>query len=296
MQSKLNYHHLHHFWVVAKQGGLTAAAAHLGVTVQTLSAQMRDLERALGVELFRPQGRRLVLTEAGAAAMQEADHIFALGEQLPARVRASVQSPPLHFRVGITDGLDKLIVRRSLEPVLGAPRLRILCHEGELPELLGEMAVHRLDAILCDRPPANDPALRLGCHLLSDNPILWHAPARWHAALLADFPGSLAQVPVLLPSRHAAVRDRIDAWLEREGIQPNLAGEFEDSALMATFAAGGMGVFPAPALAVDPTVPLTGLQSGGPCGDVREQVYVLHTQRKVLHPLVQTLVSTPQRL
>jgi LysR family transcriptional activator of nhaA len=60
------------------------------------------------------------------------------------------------------------------------------------------------------------------------------------------FPHSLAVVPVLLPTDHAAMRARIDHWLERERIRPRIAGEFEDSALLSTFAATGMGVMPAP--------------------------------------------------
>lgn len=34
-------------------------------------------------------------------------------------------------------------------------------------------------------------------------------------------------------------------WFEREAIRPRVVGEFEDSALLKTFGASGMGVFPA---------------------------------------------------
>ena len=50
--------------------------------VQTVSTQVRELERALGHALLKPAGRGLVLTEAGRAALQQADHIFQIGEQL----------------------------------------------------------------------------------------------------------------------------------------------------------------------------------------------------------------------
>ncbi|NCV59636.1 MAG: LysR family transcriptional regulator, partial [Betaproteobacteria bacterium] len=71
----LNYRHLYYFWVVAKEGGITRAADKLGMAVQTVSAQVRDLERALGYALLKPAGRGLVLTDAGLAAMQQADQI-----------------------------------------------------------------------------------------------------------------------------------------------------------------------------------------------------------------------------
>ena len=59
------------------------------------------------------------------------------------------------------------------------------------------------------------------------------------ASARRDFPRSLARVPVLLPTAHAAVRPRIDQWFERQGLRPLVVGEFEDSALMAVFAARG---------------------------------------------------------
>ena len=48
---------------------------------------------------------------------------------------------------------------------------------------------------------------------------------------------------MLLPTAHSAARDRIDLWFERLNIKPRVVGEFEDSVLLATFGAAGMGVF-----------------------------------------------------
>ena len=43
----LNYRHLYYFWVVAKEGGMVKAAERLGMAVQTVSTQVRELERSL---------------------------------------------------------------------------------------------------------------------------------------------------------------------------------------------------------------------------------------------------------
>ena len=72
MKSQFNYKHLYYFWVVAKEGGITKAADKLEMAVQTVSSQVRELERSLGYSLLKPAGRGLVLTEAGLAAMQQA--------------------------------------------------------------------------------------------------------------------------------------------------------------------------------------------------------------------------------
>ena len=43
-----SYRHLYYFWVVAKEGGVARAATRLGMAVQTVSAQVKELERTLG--------------------------------------------------------------------------------------------------------------------------------------------------------------------------------------------------------------------------------------------------------
>ena len=55
----LNYRHLYYFWMVAKQGGFARAAERLDMAVQTISAQVRDLEKSLGHQLLKPAGRGL---------------------------------------------------------------------------------------------------------------------------------------------------------------------------------------------------------------------------------------------
>ena len=49
MRTPFNYKHLYYFWVVAKEGGITRAADKLDMAVQTVSAQVRELERSLGL-------------------------------------------------------------------------------------------------------------------------------------------------------------------------------------------------------------------------------------------------------
>ena len=291
MSQSFNYRHLFYFWVVAKEGGIARAAERLDMAVQTISAQVRELEKALGVSLLRTEGRNLVLTDAGVAALHEADHIFALGELLPVRVREAASGQTLRLNLGISDGIAKLAVHRLLTPVLDEPHLRLLCHEGEFQPLLGELALHKLDAVLADRAAPPNPALRTTSQLLGTSAIAWYAPSIWAEAAANNFPHSLAVVPVLLPTDHAAMRARIDHWLERERIRPRIAGEFEDSALLSTFAATGMGVMPAPVSLGEHLATTHGLVQVGTTPDVQEQFHLIYSARKVMHPLLTRLLE-----
>lgn len=292
MSQYFNYRHLYYFWVVGKEGGLTRAAARLGMAVQTLSTQVRELERALGYALLKPAGRGLALTEAGFAAMRQAEQIFQLGERLPDLVRDAVQGQGVRLTVGLSDGLPKLAVRRMLQPVLSDAALRLQCHEDEFDELLADLALHRLDIVLADRAALPNPNLKVYSHPFGTSTLSWYGTPALAEVAGRDFPRSLADVPLLLPTTHSAVRARLDLWLEKVGVRPRVVGEFQDSALMKTFGAGGMGVFPAPELVWQDLEAMYDVQQIGRCVGVEEHFFLIGTEKKVLHPLVQRLLQT----
>ncbi|HTH09911.1 MAG TPA: LysR family transcriptional regulator, partial [Acidovorax sp.] len=214
MGPDFSYRHLYYFWVVAKEGGMARAAERLGIAVQTVSTQVRELERALGYALLKPAGRGVALTEAGFAAMRQAEQIFQLGEQLPAALRDAVGSSAVRLVVGISDQLPKLAVKKLMQPVMQEPNLRLLCLVDEFEDLLGDLALHRIDVVLADRAAPPNPNLKIYSHSLGTSALGWYAPAPLYAAARRGFPHSLANVPVLLPTTHAAVRTRLDQWFE----------------------------------------------------------------------------------
>jgi LysR family transcriptional activator of nhaA len=291
MSPGFSYRHLYYFWVVGKEGGIARAAARLGMAVQTVSTQVHELERSLGYALLKPAGRGLALTDAGTAAMRQAEQIFQLGEQLPALVRDAVSLPSVRLAVGIPDGLPKLVVRSLMQPVIEEPHLRLLCHEGEVEDLLADLALHRLDVVLADRAAPSQPSVRVYSHSLGSSAVAWYAPRSLAATARRGFPHSLAHVPVLLPTTHAAVRAPIDQWFERHGVLPRLVGEFQDSALLKTFGAGGMGVFPAVAMVHDELIARYDVKRVGPCDGVEAHFFAINTERKVNHPLVQHILK-----
>lgn len=291
MNTSFNYKHLYYFWVVAKEGGISRAANKLDMAVQTVSAQVRELERSLGYSLLKPSGRGLVLTDAGIAAMKQADQIFQLGENLPGLVRDAVSAPTVRLAVGISDGLPKLVVHRLLRPVIPEPHLRLLCHEGEFDELLGDLALHRLDVVLSDRPAPNNPNIKLYSHSMGSSTIAWYGSADMVHAAGKNFPRSLADVPVLLPTAHTAVRARLDVWFEQRAIRPRIVGEFEDSALLNTFGASGMGIFPAAEWTHENLLANHAVHRLAACEGIREHFFAIGTEKKVQHPLVQRLLQ-----
>lgn len=299
MTIPFSYRHLYYFWVVGKEGGMSRAADRLGMAVQTVSTQVRELEQALGCHLLKPAGRGLALTEAGLAAMRQADQIFQLGEALPELVREATQAPSVRLAVGISDGIPKQAVWHLLAQVRSEPRLRLLCHDGEFPDLLGELALHKLDLVISDRPAPSSPGLRFYSHPVGSSPVAWYAaPALARKARTAiRRTGALAQalggpdLPVLLPTGHGVLRARLDQWFERAGVHPHPAGEFEDSALLETFGASGMGVFPSATLFEADRTARHKVERIGDCDGVEEQFFAITPHKKVEHRLVRRITG-----
>jgi LysR family transcriptional activator of nhaA len=290
MSTPFNYKHLYYFWVVAKEGGISKAAQKLDMAVQTVSAQVRELEKDLGCELLKPAGRGLSLTEAGMAAMQQADQIFQLGEGLPNLVRDAATTPGVRLWVGISDGLPKLVVHRLLQPIINEPRLRLLCMEGQFNDLLGNLALHKLDMVISDRAAPSNPNIKLYSHALGSSNIAWYGTAALLTKSSKPFPHNLSELPVLLPTAHTAMRDRLELWFEQHQIKPHVVGEFEDSALLKTFGASGMGVFPAAESVQEELMSHYAVQRMGSSTGVTEHFFAIGTEKKVQHPLVQRLL------
>ena len=291
MSLAFNYRHLYYFWVVAKEGGMSRAATRLDMAIQTVSAQVRELERDLGCQLLKPAGRGLALTEAGVVALQQAEQIFQLGESLPELVRGAAQVQAVRLTVGIADGLPKLVVQRLLQPVLAAPGLRLVCHEGEMADLLADLALHRMDVVLSDHPAPFNPHLKVHNHPLGASAMGWYAAPYWWEQAQDGFPASLNRVPVLLPTTHSTVRRPLDQWLIQHRLRPRVVGEFEDSALLETFGGSGLGVFPAALSVQDDLLQRHQARLLGPCEGVEDHYYAISTERRVKHPVVQQLLA-----
>ena len=288
----LNYRHLYYFWIVVKEGGFARAAERLDMAVQTISAQVRELEKSIGRQLLKPAGRGVTMTEAGEAAFNRAEQIFQLGEALLDEMRESGGEGVARLAVGLSDGISKLAAHALLAPVLGTPSLRLLCHEGEHSQLLSELALHRLDLVLACQPAPHNADLRVLSQRLVGSPVDWYGPAEIiRKSTRTGFPQCLADVPVLLPTRHGALRARLDRWFEAEGIRPRIVGEFEDSALMAVFAARGLGVFPLAELGAEDVSLLRGLRWLGRAEGVIEEIHAIRSRRGQHHALASQVLA-----
>ncbi len=281
----LNYGHLLYFWTVAREGSVASASASLHLTPQTISGQIRRLEESIGEDLFRRVGRRLVLTEMGELVFRYAQEIFSTGAELAEVVRGQGLRGPVVFTVGVVDVVPKLVAARMLQPALALPEsLRVVCKEGKLEPLLADLAVHRLDLVLSDRPAPPGLNLRAYSHALGESGTSFFALPEVAKRLRRRFPKALNEAPMLLPTSDTALRRALDLWLDDLGLTPQVVAEFEDSALLKAFGRGGHGIFPAPTAIESAIKTQYGVAVVGRAEEVKEAFYAISPERKLKHP------------
>jgi len=283
----LNYHHLFYFWTAAKEGGVVKASEKLNLAQPTVSGQIKVLEEALGERLFERRGRGLVLTETGRLVYRYADEIFSLGRELMDTLQHRPTGQPLRLNVGVTDVLPKLVAYHLLEPAYHLDQtVRITCHEGKVDQLIGDMALYKLDIILSDAPINPTNRMQAYNHLLGECGVSFVAIQPLADQLRSDFPRSLNQAPFLLPTDNTTLRRSLDQWFEAQNIYPDIVAELEDSALMKTFGQSGKGVVPLPDIIDREAATAYDLRLIGRIASIREQFYAITPDRRLKHPAV----------
>ncbi|SFP40853.1 LysR family transcriptional regulator [Tranquillimonas alkanivorans] len=283
---RLNYHHLRYFREVALEGNLTRAAGRLNLSQSALSTQIRQLEERLGHALFERRGRKLVLTEAGRIALDHAERIFEVGDDLVAALgEGGGRAAPL--RVGALSTLSRNFQLRFLQPVLAEKSTELILSSGSSQTLLRSLGNLALDVVLLTEPPPRDQYPNLVAHRIAEQAVAIHGTTRrLRHDTLSDL---LSCEPVILPTE-SSIRTGFDSLVARLGITPRIAAIVDDMAMVRLLARDDVG------LAITPGVVLAdelaqGLLSRAPFSlDIVESFYAVTAQRSFAHPFLGTLL------
>ena len=291
----LNYHHLRHFWVIARLGHMTRAARMLSISQSTLSEQVRELESWLGQALFERRGRALHLTEAGRLALDHAESIFETGQQLLNRFRERDATHELRLRVGAVGPLSKNLQYDFIQPLIEQAHTRVEVASGTLNELIKRLREHTLDIVLSNIAIRPDQEPDVFNHVLGEMPVYLagRPPLR---PLKGSLPGALKDVPLFLPSRESHVRADFELFLADGGVEPVIRAEVDDMALLRLLALSGCGLALVPAIVVERELRSGRLKYLHRLPRLSERFYAITVRRKFGDRRIEQIVSTVTRL
>lgn len=285
----LNYNHLRYFWLVAHEGNLTRAAARLNLSQSAVSVQIRKLEDRLGHPLFERRGRQLHLTEAGRIALDYADTIFGVGRDLLATLGRSA-NPRRVLRVGALATLSRNFQMEFLRPVLGLDDVELVLRSGNSAELLHGLETLGLDVVLTNRIPAPDSMSDFMVHTLSDQAVsLIGTPSRiGRADTLA---GLMMSNPMIVPTTESPVRLGFNTLCARLGVEPVIAAEVDDMAMMRLLAREDLGLAVIPPIVVRNELASGLLKEYDHDIGLTESFYAVTVNRKFPNQLLQGLLD-----
>jgi len=137
---------------VAETGSFRRAAERCRVAQPSLSAQLAEAERALGVRLFDRDRRRVIVTVAGAAVLERARRLLVEADDLLETARQ--QSDPLAgtLRLGVIPTVAPYLLP-AIAPALrrAFPRLTLQWTEDRTGVLVPRVEAGELDAALAAR-------------------------------------------------------------------------------------------------------------------------------------------------
>jgi len=147
----MNHAQLRAFHAVAAAGSFTKAADALHVTQPTLSAQVKALEEAYGVELFERHGRGIAATDLGRRLLEITRRYFNLEDEAEELLAATRGLTRGHLRVGADAPYHVMEALAAFNRRY--PKLTLSLAIGNSAELLQDLTEHRSDvAILADVP------------------------------------------------------------------------------------------------------------------------------------------------
>ncbi|SFT98913.1 LysR family transcriptional regulator [Arthrobacter sp. ov118] len=189
------------FIAVAEELHFGRAAERLNMTQPPLSRQIQKLEKSVGAELLERDNRRVQLTHAGQAFLEEARRLLALAERAPATARRIASGRSGVLRIGFTAASGFSILGPLLEEISAAlPDVDIDLQELVTGEQIQALLTGELDLGLARPPfdgeifdsrllyreamvvavPAGHPLTRLGRDVenedLRDEPLIMHSP------------------------------------------------------------------------------------------------------------------------
>jgi DNA-binding transcriptional LysR family regulator len=204
----------------AELSSFTAAAKSLGLTQAAVSQRIQALERVLDVPLFRRQGGRVLLTEAGQRLYDYAERILALHREARREI-ARHQEPPVSGVLSL--GASTIPGEHLLPALLSVfherfPRIRVKAEISDSVKVIAQVERGQASLGLVGRK-TDSPHLEFR-HFATDRMVLVAAPDRFRGKRRHVSFKQLCKQPLVLREAGSGLRHCFEKELARLGTSP----------------------------------------------------------------------------
>ncbi len=233
-------HQLRVFEAAARHGSFTRAAEELFLTQPTVSMQMKQLAKTVGMPLFEQVGKRLYLTDAGHELATVCREIFERLTQFEMTIAdmQGVKKGQLRLAVITT---AKYFVPRMLGPFCRRyPGVDIALEVTNHKYLLERMSENLDDLYIMSQPPED---MDITCQPFLENPLVVLASADHPLAHERSIPlERLQDEPFIMREAGSGTREVIEDLFRQNGMSMKVRLELGSNEAIKQAIAGGLGI------------------------------------------------------
>ncbi|MGM3305448.1 LysR substrate-binding domain-containing protein [Anabaena sp. WFMT] len=233
-------HQLKVFEAAARHGSFTRAAEELFLTQPTVSMQIKQLTKSVGLPLFEQVGKRLFLTEAGRELFATCRQIFETISQFEMTVAdlKGLKQGQLRLAVITT---AKYIIPRLLGPFCQLYpgidiSLQVTNHERILERMIGNLD----DLYIMSQVPDH---LDINFEPFLENPLVVFAPFNHPLAKEKNIPiERLGEEPFIMREPGSGTRRAVQSLFDEHGVKVKVKLELGSNEAIKQAIAGGLGI------------------------------------------------------
>lgn len=237
----MTFHQLRVFLAVARHQSYSRAAEELFLTQPAVSAQVRELERALDATFFERVGRTIVLTEAGKELLAYAERICSLIDE----ARLAMQELDGLKRGRIAVAAVSTAGASVLPSLLGAfqkryPGININLEVTNRTLVRDRLLHNEVDLVVMGRPPEEVP--HVAEPFLSDELVVIAAPSHPLATARRIPVHRLAREVFIAREVGSGTRLNADEFFRQQGVKLRVGLELGDNSAVKEAVAAGLGI------------------------------------------------------
>ncbi len=237
---------LYTFKRVCELNSITKAAGQLGYAQSTVTTQIKLLENELGVKLFERHGNTIRITDSGEKLLEYSNEIFRITDRFLDAMNEE-KEPSGSLRIAAVDSVCMTVLPNILNQFIQKyPKVNIKIVSGVADKLKHYLTSGQADIafVLDFNKPSDEVYLllektvELGFYISAD------APLDSTDICLED----LKKQKFVLTEPNCQYRKRVEAFFERNGIEPDILMESSSTEAIIKIVANGIGITYLPSL------------------------------------------------
>ncbi|MEH2071816.1 MAG: LysR substrate-binding domain-containing protein [Nostoc sp.] len=233
-------HQLKVFEAAARHSSFTRAAEELFLTQPTVSMQIKQLTKSVGLPLFEQVGKRLYLTEAGRELFATCRQIFDNIAQFEMKVADLKGLKQGQLRLAVITTAKYFIPRllgRFCELYPGIDiSLQVTNHE----QILERMTQNLDDLYIMSQIPEN---MDITCQPFLENPLIVFAPINHRLSREKNIPiQRLAEEPFIMREPGSGTRRAVQSLFDEQEVKVKVKLELGSNEAIKQAIVGGLGI------------------------------------------------------